>query len=436
MLCSRWINRFRSDFMSDKAKNKVKILIFIISLVILLYGASSVFFVIAKESYTELGIFADVIKKIRDEYVEEPDMNKVQDGAMRGLFDALDPYSAFLTREQLDELEKRNANASANAGMVISKRADVVYVVSVTAQGAADKANIRPGDYLLSVNDTEVQNKSLLEVNSLLRGAPGTRVKLAVFRENQTKPQDIELTLLEPASNQVTSKILDGNIGYLRIASLKGTVEQARINLKTLISAGADKILLDLRNCAEGTPAEGAETANFFLREGVIYFSQDRKGEKVDTVTASPEKFLTDLPMALLINKSTAGAAEILAGALKDRYRARLIGEKTFGVGSSQKTIKLKSGAAVILSTAKYCTPNGRIIQADNARNTGIEPDFESPDAGKRQDLAVESYYDYDDDDDDKTRKIQEKINQIQLDKAIEVLLGVEGQAEPLKKAA
>ena len=422
--------------MSQKAmSHKAKILIFGLSFVILLYGASAAFF--AKEAYKELDIFMDVIRKIRDEYVEVPDMDKVHDGAMRGLFDALDPYSTFLTREQFDEFEKRSVTGSAGVGIIISKRSDVVIVVSVQEQGAADKANIRPGDYLLSINDAEVHNKSLPEVNNLLHGAPGTSVKLTVYRESRTSPQDIELTFHEPDHFQVISRILDGNTGYLRIASMKSaSVEQAKVNLKTLISAGVDRILLDLRGCAEGDPAEGAEVANFFLKEGVIYFSQDRNGVKLDVVTASQGKFLTDLPMVLLINRSTAGAAEITAGALKDHKRAGIIGEKTFGVGSSQKTIKLKSGAAVILSTAKYSTPDGGIIQSDTARNSGIEPDYESPDTSTRQNLAVESLYDYDEGDDDKYRKIQEKIQQIQLDKALEVLSDMESPAEFLKKDA
>ena len=417
--------------------HKMKVLFFVISFVVLLYGASSVLVVFAKEAYKELAIFMDVIHKIRDEYVETPDMNKVQDGAMRGLFEALDPYSTFLTREQFEELERRRAAGSVGAGMFVAKRSDVFYVVSVEAQGAADKANIRQGDYLLSVNDEDVGNKSLFEINNLLRGTPGTSVKLTVFRDSKTKPHDTELKFQESASAQVASRILDGNIGYLRIASLNSAfVEQAKVNLKTLISAGADKILLDLRDCSEGDPAGGAEVANFFLKEGVIYFSQDRNGEKLDVVKASPGKFLTDLPTALLLNRSTAGAAEIIAGAMKDHNRASLIGEKTFGIGSAQKTIKLKSGAALILSTAKYCTPNGNIIQAETARKAGIEPDFESPDTSTRQNLAVESYFDYDEDDDDKYRKIQEKIYQIQLDKATEVLSGAQNPAESLKKAA
>jgi carboxyl-terminal processing protease len=417
--------------MSQKAKT----LIFIVSFVILLYGASSVFF--AKEAYKELAIFMDALKKIHDEYVEVPDMNKVHDGAMRGLFDALDPYSAFLTRDQFVEFEKRNAAGSVGAGLVVSRRSDVINVVSVEAQGVADKAGIRPGDYLLSINDEEIHTRSLFEVNTLLRGAPGTGIKLTIFRESQTGPQDIELILQEPAQVHVTSRILDGGIGYLRISSLRGAAaEQVKVNLKTLISAGAEKILLDLRDCAEGTPDAGAEVANFFLKEGVIYFSQDRNGEKLDVVKASQGKFLTDLPMALLINRSTAGAAEIIAGALKDHNRARLVGEKTFGIGSSQKTIRLKSGAVLILSTAKYCTPDGRIIQADTARNAGIEPDFESPDTEQRQNLAVESYYDYDKEDDGRYLKIQEKIQNIQIDKALEVLSGSESRTESLKKAA
>lgn len=422
--------------MSHRAvSNKAKILIFAISFVILLYGASAAFS--AKEAYKELAIFMDSIRKIHDEYVEVPDMNKVHEGAMRGLFEALDPYSTFLTREQFDELEKRGAAGSAGAGMVLSKRSDVFNVVSVQAQGAADNAGLRPGDYLLSINGEEVGNKSLFEINNLFHGAPGTDVKLTVFRGNQTRPQDIEITLKESAQVQVTSRILDGNIGYLQIASLAGAgVEQAKVGLKTLISAGADKILLDLRNCAEGDPAGGTEVANFFLKEGVVYFSQDRNGERIDVVTASPEKFVTDLPTVLLVNGSTSGAAEIVAGALKDHHRAKLVGEKTFGVGSSQTTIKLKSGAAMILSTAKYCTPNGTVIQAEAANKAGIEPDYTSPDTSTRQDLAVESYYDYDEGDNDKYRKVLEKFQQIQLDKAMEILLDAENSSRSLKKAA
>jgi len=279
-----------------------------------------------------------------------------------------------------------------------------------------------------------VEDKSILEVDHLLRGAPGTVVKLQIFRDSQTKPQDMELTLREPAPPRVTSEIKDGGVGYLRVESLApASVEQARAKLNALVAGGASKILLDLRNCAEGDVEAGAEVANFFLDKGVIYYSRDRQGEKLDEIEAAPEKFVTALPMAVLVNGSTAGAAEIVAGALKDHGRAALVGKKSFGVGSAQKTLKLKSGAVLILSTAKYCTPNGKVIQDETARKAGIEPDFDSPDTETRQDLAVESYYDYDEDE-TRYQIIKDKVEKIQLEKALEVLAGA--ATEELKKAA
>jgi len=243
---------------------------------------------------------------------------------------------------------------------------------------------------------------------------------------------DLEVTLRSPSATPVGSRMLDGNVGLLTVFSLNSpAVEQARVKLKTLISAGAEKLILDLRDCADGTPADGAELANFFMRTGVIYFSRNRKGEKVQVVEAVPEKFITDLPMAALIDGSTGGAAEITAGALQDRKRAAIVGEKSFGIGSSQKTIQLKSGAMLILTTTKFCTPSGKIIQDESLRNPGIVPDFKAPDDDRRQELAVESYYD--DQDDAKYKGIQEKIEKIQLDKALEIL---SKESVPAKKAA
>ena len=202
-------------------------------------------------------------------------------------------------------------------------------------------------------------------MDSLLRGAPGSKVKLTLFRSSRTKasgcrdePEEFE------RQRPVDSRMLDGNVGFLDVSSLAGSsVEQAKVKLKTLISAGAEKLILDLRDCADGAPTDGADLANYFMRSRLIYYSQNRQGEKVQVVEANPEKFITDLPLVVLIDGSTAGAAEIAAGALKDQKRATIVGEKSFGVGSAQKTIQLKSGAVLILSTAKYCTPSGKVIQ-------------------------------------------------------------------------
>lgn len=416
--------------------HKGKLVIFLGSFLIVLYGASAAFYgkVVARdEAYKELSVFMDVLKRVNDDYVEAPNMNSVQEGAMRGLIDALDPYCSFLSKEQYDALQKRKENGNAGIGIILSKRSDVIYVVSCQPDGPAAEAGIRPGDYVIAINGQGVEDKSILEVDSLLRGAAGSKAKVTVFRSSRTKPLDIEMTLRDRTPTPVYSKMLDGDVGLLDVSSLAdSSIEQVKLKLKTLISAGARKILLDLRDCADGTPSDGADLANYFLREGIIYYSQNRQGEKVQVVEATPGKFITDLSLAVLIDGSTAGAAEIAAGALKDLKRATVVGEKSFGVGSAQRTIQLKSGAILILSTAKYCTPGGKIIQDESLRNTGIAPDVQAPDDDKRQDLAVESYYD-EQDDVGKYRQLQEKIEKIQLDKALEIL---SREKAPAKKAA
>ena len=379
--------------------HKGKLLVFLGSFIIVLYGAAAAFYdnVVAKEvdAYKELKVFSDVLGRIVDDYVEEPDMNKVQDGAMRGLIDALDPYSSFLTKEQYDVLQKRNATGVAGAGMILSKRSDVIYIVSCEQGGPAAQMEIRPGDYLISVNGQQVEDKSILEVQSLLLGEPGSKIKVEIFRSSRSKPLELELTLKTPSPDRVASRIAEGTIGFLDVSSLEGSsLEQISNKLRMLISEGVVKLVLDLRDCADGGPAEGAALANYFLRDGIIYYSQNRQGEKVQVVESVPDKFITDIPLVVLINGSTAAAAEITTGALKDRDRATIVGEQSFGVGSAQETIPLKSGAMLVLSTAKYCTPNGKVIQDETIRNAGILPDILVPDSETRQDLVVESYYD------------------------------------------
>jgi carboxyl-terminal processing protease len=425
--------------------HKGKLLVFLGSFIIVLYGMSALFYgkdVAKDDAYKELSVFTDVLKRVEADYVEAPNMNKVQEGAMRGLIDALDPYCSFLSKEAYEAIQKNKANGKAGVGIGLSKRSDVIYIVSCERDGPASDAGMRPGDYVIAVDGQNIEDKSILEANSLLHGAPGSKVKLTVFRSSRTQTLDFNLTRKPPAAIAVISKMLDGNVGFLDISSLEGSsVEQIKVKLKTLISAGAEKILLDLRNCADGESENGADLANFFLRDGLIYYSQNRQGERIQVVEAKPEKHITDLPLVILIDSSTAGPAEIAAGALKDRKRATVAGEKSFGVGSAQKTVQLKSGAVLIFSTAKYFTPGGKAIQDETVRNAGIAPDVLVPDEDMRQNLMVESYYDDQDnaskpnDQDDmlKYRQLQEKIDKIQIDKALELLSGQKALA---KKAA
>ena len=417
--------------------HKTKLIVFLGSFVIVLYGISAAFYgrVVAKDdAYKELSVFMEVLKKINDEYVEVPNMSNVQEGAMRGLINALDPYCAFLSRERYEAIQKGTNNGSADVGIIVSKKSDVVYVVSCEKGSSAAEAGIRPGDYLIAINGRNVEDQNLIEVNNLLHGPPGSKVRVTIFRNSRTKPAEIEMTFRERSASPVNSKMLEGNVGVLEVASLSGNaIDQIRLKLKTLISAGAKRIILDLRNCAQGDALAGAELANFFLPSGIIFYSQSRGGEKIQLVEADPGKHITDLPTVVLINGSTAGAAEITAGALKDNKRALIVGEKSFGLGSAQRKIELRNGSVLILSIAKYCTPSGKVIQDEITRKTGIFPDIQSPDEETRQDLAVETFFDSDQNDDEKYRQIQEKIDKIQMEKALEILSKEE---MPARKAA
>ncbi len=410
-----------------------KLLVFLGSLALVLYGVSAAFYgkVAAKEdAYKELSVFIDVLDRVADDYVEVPSLDKVQEGAMRGLIAALDPYSSFLSREQYEEMQKRNG--AAGAGMILSRRSDVVTVVSCERGGPAEQAGIRPGDYLISVDGELVEDKGIAVVESLLRGTPGAKLKVEIYRSSRSKPLQLDLTLDVPSPVTVTSSI-EGSAGVLSVLSLNGTsVERIGTELEGLMARGVDRILLDLRNCADGGARAGADLANLFLPDGMIYYSRDRSGDKVDVVEADPERFVTGLPMAVLINGSTASAAEIAAGALKDRGRASVVGEKSFGVGSAQKTIHLRSGSVLVLSVAKFCTPGGKVIQDETGRNAGIVPDIQVPDAETRQDLTVESYYE-DSEEAEKYLQLRQQIDRIQMERALDVL-GREGV--PASKAA
>jgi carboxyl-terminal processing protease len=415
---------------------KGRTFVFFLSAVVVAYGLMAAFYgrVVAKdEAYKELAVFMDALKKINEDYVESPDMSKVQDGAMRGMIDALDPYSSFFTKAQYETLQKRRAEAAAGAGMVLSKRANVIFVVSVQKGGPAEAAGIRPGDYVMALDGSGVEDKSILEAESLLRGAPDSKLKVSVFRGARTKPLDVEITRKPDMPAAPASRMLDGGIGVLQVPSLAGSsVSDVRVRLKTLMSAGAQKLIVDLRDCAEGEDHSGAELANFFLKDGMIYYCQNRRGERTKEVSAAAQGFLTDMPMVVLLNESTAGAAEVAAGALKAHKRAVLVGEKSFGIGSIQDQIALKSGAVLFLSTSKIFTPDGKMIQDETIRNAGIKPDIEAPDDETQQDLLVEAIYDTKEDV-AKYRELQEKIQRDQMDRAIEVL--TRGTV-PLKKAA
>lgn len=316
----------------------------------------------ADGAYRQLGVYNDVLLHIRSDYVEEPDLQKVNSGALHGLVEALDGSSSYLSADEYKRLQQLPP-ATASTGAVISKRFGYAIVVAVAPGSPADKAGLASGDILESIEDRSSRELSLAEINGLLGGAPGTSVTVAVVHPTKAQPQKLTLVRQTLRPVPVGSRMVEAQTGYLRPEGFaKGRSQEIAARLRELERNGAKKIVLDLRNSADGDPAEGVATANLFLNFGKIAYVEGQKYPRQNFV-ADAAKAICALPLVVIVNKSTAGAAEIVAGAIQDNGRGQIVGDKTFGLGSIQKTIHLQDGGVLILSVAKYYTPTGKAIQ-------------------------------------------------------------------------
>ena len=320
-------------------------------------------------SYSHMQVYSEVLHRIRTEYVEEPNINSVTSGALHGLLESLDSNSSYLSPAEYKAFKSKKTDGKAGIGATVSKRFGYAAVVSVIPGGPADKAGISAGDILEFVDGESTHEMSLASVRTRLAGEPGSRLETSVIRARKVEPQKITI-IREPESlPAVHDQSMPDNVGYIKAEVLtKGKAKDIAEKIKSLQKQGAKKLVLDLRNNSEGDEEEGIAVANLFLGKGLIATLQGQKYEKV-TFTADPEKKITDLPVAVLVNHGTAGAAEIVASAILDNARGDVVGDKTFGEGSVQKLIEIPDGSALILSVAKYYTASGKIIQ-----DTGITP--------------------------------------------------------------
>jgi carboxyl-terminal processing protease len=317
-------------------------------------------------SYRQLQVYSEVLLKVQSEYVEEPNIPKVTEGALHGLLESLDSNSGYMSAEAYRAYKERKNAAKGGIGAVVSKRFGYADVVSVLPGSPAEKAGIEPTDFFESVDGQSTRELSLPEIRSLLAGAPGSSVDVAVVRARRAEPQKVVITREVESIPAVSGKMTEGDIGYVKTSALsKGKAQEIAAKISALQRSGAKKILLDLRNCAEGEESEGIAVANLFLNHGTIAYLQGQKYPR-ETFNADPAKAVTALPVAVLVNKSTAGAAEIVAAAILENARGDVVGDRTFGDGAVQKTIELTDGSALILSVAKYYSPSGKAIQ-DNA---------------------------------------------------------------------
>jgi carboxyl-terminal processing protease len=314
-------------------------------------------------SYRQMQVYSEVLSRVQSEYVEDPNIPKVTDGALHGLVESLDSNSSYMTPAAYKAYKSHKAEGKGEIGATISKRFGYADVVSVLPGSPAEKAGIEATDIFESIEGRSTRDMSLPEIRSALAGAPGTTVNLSVVRARRAEPQKMAIQRDVVSIPAISDKILEDGIGYIKVDALtKGKAQEISTKVKALEKAGAKKLVLDLRNSADGEESEGVATANLFLNHGTITYLQGQKFPR-EAFNADPAKAITALPVAVLVNKGTAGAAEIVAAALLENARADVVGDKTFGDGSVQKTIELNDGGALILSIAKYYSPSGKAIQ-------------------------------------------------------------------------
>jgi carboxyl-terminal processing protease len=313
-------------------------------------------------AYRQMHVYAEVLKRIQSDYVTEPNIGNVTTGALHGLLESLDADSSYLTPSEYKIYKERPASGVAQVGVTVSKRFGYATIVTVTPGSPADKEHLTDGDVIESIGDQSTRELSLAVIRLLLEGKPGSTVSVSVVRPRKPDPDKLTLTRTivdSPTLNE--QQYNNSTILYLKPAVLT-TARVDEIAAKLKAAGHSRKVLLDLRDCSAGDPAEGIRLANFFIGQGTLATLEGQKFS-TQTFTADSSKLITLAPLAVLVNRGTYGAAELAADAIEGAKRGDVIGERTFGEGSVQKTIELPDGGALLLTVAKYEGPDGKKIQ-------------------------------------------------------------------------
>jgi carboxyl-terminal processing protease len=334
---------------------------------LLLFGAVHGRSASTDNPYNNLGVYSEVLSKIKLEYVEEPDMKAVTLGAINGMLESIDPYASYLNADQYKQYVKAKDTKKGDIGLVLSKRFGYMGVVDSLPGSPAAKAGLATGDVIESISNVSTRDMPLAFAEILFQGDPGTTIEMSVLRARKSEAQKVELTRAALVYPPVTAKLVTDQgpdpIGVITTVTLvPGRVKEIAAKIQELEKQGAKKLVLDLRHCAIGPDEEGIALANLFLDKGLITYTLGQKSARQD-FQAAPAKDITKLPLAVIVNRGTAGAAEIAAAALLDTKRAQLVGERTYGDASIRKAIQMDDGSAVILSVAKYYSPDGTSIQ-------------------------------------------------------------------------
>ncbi|HEY0308461.1 MAG TPA: S41 family peptidase [Acidobacteriaceae bacterium] len=353
---------------------KISLLTFSVLLVFFAFAGQNLRSVRADEgvasAYRQINVYSEVLQRIQSDYVVDPNIDSVTNGALRGLLESLDSDSSYLTAADYTEY-KKGPSGHAQVGLNVAKRFGYATVVSVVAGSPADKANLNDGDIIESIGATSTRDIAPAMIRAMLEGQPGTPVTVSVIRPQRATPEKVTLTRTNVQLGATADTQYENNsIVQLKPTTIdKERVQEIEQRLKAMQKAGNRKILLDLRDVSTGDVNQAVKLANLFLAKGTIATLEGQKFAK-QTYTADPGKAVnTTAPLAVLVNHGTAGPSEIVAAAILDNKRGDVVGEKTFGEGVQQKTIELPEGAALILTIAKYQTPAGKVIEDE-----GITP--------------------------------------------------------------
>jgi len=329
--------------------------------------------------YKKIDLFGEVLEKINREYIDEINQSESMDSAINGLLQSLDPYSSYMSPEILEEMQTETSGEFGGLGIEVSMEAGVVKVISPIDDTPASKAGLKAGDYIVKINDTQVQGKSLSEAVDLMRGPVGSSIELTVRRRGEKKALTFNITREIIEIQSVKSELLEENIGYIRLTSFnENSSDQIEKQIKKLKkNKNLNAFILDLRNNPGGLLNQAIRISDFFLENGEIVSTKSRKKSDNRKWFAKKGDITDGKTLLVLINYGSASASEIVAGALKDHKRAIVVGENSYGKGSVQSIIPLKNRGAIRLTVAKYYLPSGKSIS-----EVGVRPDIEVNEEG------------------------------------------------------
>jgi carboxyl-terminal processing protease len=344
------------------------------------------------DTIRELRVFQDVLRLVISNYVEEVKVDRAMEGAMKGLAEGLDPDSAYLSPQQVTDVQSGAPLAEGDVGLELTRQY-YLRVIAARDGSPAGKAGLQTGDYIRGIDGKPTRDMSVFDGTRLLRGQPGSKVTLTVIRGNAADPHEIALVREKPATAVVSGKIAAPEVGYVRIASFgEGVVDQLKKQIADLSRSGAKSLVIDVRHTAEGPIDNGVAAARLFVKSGTLAIKGGREADKDgdksktkesastaanrETITAASGDGAIDLPIQILITTGTAGASEVFAAALDGNKRADLVGERTLGRAAMQKLVKLPDNRGLWLTYARYLTPSGESIQGK-----GLKPDVEVEDS-------------------------------------------------------